>query len=92
MKTVKNLFSQITELKNIYKAFKEAAKGKKWKPYVDQFKANLEKELFQLQEDLVSKNYQPGDYYNFYITEEREIKKRNEHSKKNNVPLGTKCL
>lgn len=69
MKTVKNLYPKISELKNLYNAFKKATKGKKWKPYVDQFKINLEKELFQLRDDLFSKTYQPGEYYNFYITE-----------------------
>ena len=69
MKTVKNLYPQVTELKNLYKAFIKASKGKKWKSYVEQFKINLEKELFQLQDDLRSKTYQPGEYYNFYITE-----------------------
>ncbi len=69
MKTVKNLYPQIIELKNLYGAFKKASRGKNWKPYVDQFKLNLETELFQLQEDLLSKTYQPGEYYNFYITE-----------------------
>ena len=69
MKTIKNIYPQITEFKNLYGAFKKAAKGKKWKPYIDQFKINLEKELFQLQDDLQSKTYQPGEYYNFYITE-----------------------
>jgi len=69
MKTIKNLYPEILEFKNLYCAFKKAAKGKKWKPYVEQFKVNLEKELFQLQEDLRFKTYQPGKYYNFYITE-----------------------
>jgi RNA-directed DNA polymerase len=50
MKTIKNIYPQITEFKNLYCAFKKAAKGKKWKPYVEQFKINLEKELFQLQD------------------------------------------
>lgn len=69
MKTVKNLYPPIIEFKNLYLAFTKAAKGKTWKPYVEQFKINLEGELFQLQHDLSSKMYQPGDYYNFYITE-----------------------
>ena len=45
MKTVKNIYPQIYELKNFYSAFKKAAKGKKWKAYVDFFKVNLEKEI-----------------------------------------------
>ena len=69
MKTIKNIFPEIVELRNIYTAFLKAAKGKKWKPYVDIFKANLEKELLQLQADLKSKQYLPGEYHNFYITE-----------------------
>jgi len=69
MKTAKNLYPKIIEFKNLYLAFKKAAKGKFWKPYVDYFKVNLEKELLLLQSELVSKTYQPGDYYNFYITE-----------------------
>ncbi|NIA30502.1 MAG: hypothetical protein GWP06_11400 [Actinobacteria bacterium] len=69
MKTVNNIFSQIAELKNLYTAFKKAAKGKQWKPYVDYFKVNLEKELIQLQHDLQLKIYQPGQYHNFYVSE-----------------------
>lgn len=69
MKTVKNLYPQIIELKNLFDAFKKAAKGKRWKPYVDFFKLNLEKELLQLQNELRSKTYQPGEYHNFYIAE-----------------------
>jgi len=49
MKIVKNFFPKVTELKNLYNAFKKASKGKLWKPYVEQFKVNLEQELFQLQ-------------------------------------------
>ncbi len=69
MKTVKNIYPALTELKNLYLAFKKASKGKRWKPYVEQFKVNLEKELWQLQYELQTKTYQPGAYYNFYISE-----------------------
>ena len=52
MKSIKLMYPRIVEFKNLYIAFKKAAKGKRWKPYVDYFKMNLEKELLQLQFEL----------------------------------------
>ncbi len=69
MKTIKNIYPQVTDFKNLFSAFIKAAKGKKWKPYVDYFKVNLEKELLLLQEELKQKSYQPGEYHNFFINE-----------------------
>lgn len=68
MNTIKKLYRRITTLENLFKAFEKAAKGKRWKAYVDHFKLNLEHELFHLPAELIAKTYQPGEYDNFYIT------------------------
>ena len=42
MKTIKNFYPQIFELRNLYFPCKKAARGKKLKAYVDFFKVKLE--------------------------------------------------
>ena len=67
MKTYKNLFPQITDLENLYQAFKKAARGKRKKRDVAAFEYNLEENLLELQSELQSGQYQPGEYFNFRI-------------------------
>lgn len=67
MKTYKNLYPQITEFENLYQSFKKAARGKRKKSDVAAFEYDLEGNLFALQDELQSENYQPGEYFNFMI-------------------------
>lgn len=69
MKRYKNIYSQIIEFENILTAAKKAQVGKRFKENVLAFNDNLESELIKLQEELVNKNYQPGNYKTFYIKE-----------------------
>ena len=69
MKRHKNLFPQIVEFKNLYKAAQQAQRGKRFQSSVSKFNCNLEKELFQIRDELKSGTYQPGNYNTFYIKE-----------------------
>ena len=74
MKTYKNLYSQICAFDNLYAAFRAARKGKRGKPEVAAFEYHLEPELWQLQQELAEKTYQPGPYHHFYIIERKKRK------------------
>ncbi|MDM8560862.1 RNA-directed DNA polymerase [Candidatus Parabeggiatoa sp. HSG14] len=69
MKRHGNLFLQITAFENLLIAAKKAQKGKRYQRNVLAFNDNLENELFQLQETLNAKTYQPGAYTTFEIKE-----------------------
>ncbi len=71
MKTYRHLYPQITDFGNLYAAFCKARKGKRDRPAVAAFEYDLETNLFQLQEELRNREYQPGAYRNFYIRERK---------------------
>lgn len=71
MKTYRHLYPQITEFANLYAAFRKARKGKRQHPAVAAFEDELEANLFQIQDELRSRTYQPGAYRNFYIRERK---------------------
>jgi RNA-directed DNA polymerase len=76
MRTYKNLYSQVCSFENLYKAYLKARKSKRYKEYVLDFSWDVEKELRKLQEELINKTYQHGNYYKFtlYDAKKREIK------------------
>ncbi|OBQ37610.1 MAG: DNA polymerase [Anabaena sp. CRKS33] len=69
MKRYGNLWHEITDFSNLLLAAKQAQKCKRFKPDVLQFNHNLEQELFNLQAELKSKGYIPGNYRTFEIFE-----------------------
>ena len=66
-KQYKHLWPRIVSFDNLLLAFKKAAKGKRSKASVAAFEYDLEPNLFQLQAELRSGDYQPGGYHNFII-------------------------
>jgi len=66
---LRNLYPQITSFSTLLAAFRKAAKGKRYRPEVLAFAANLEAELFRLQHELQSFTYAPGPYRQFTIRE-----------------------
>jgi RNA-directed DNA polymerase len=66
---LRNLYPQITSFSTLLAAFRKAAKGKRYRPEVLAFAANLEAELFRLQHELRSFTYAPGPYRQFTIRE-----------------------
>ena len=69
VRTYKNLWTELVSFENLLLAAQRAQKGKRFKENTARFNLNLEKELFRIQEELVSKRYVPGRYKEFVIHE-----------------------
>ncbi len=69
MKRYGNLYPQIIAFENILLAARKAQRGKRFRENVLAFNYDLEKELVQLQNQLETKTYYPGNYRTFYIKE-----------------------
>lgn len=63
------LFDPMTDFSNLIAAFYKAAKGKKNRLAVLSFQANLEENIFGIQERLRDESYPFGPYRSFYVTE-----------------------
>ncbi len=75
MKTHKNLYQKLCSKENIVLAFKKAQKRKSRKPYVIEFKDNLNKNLRILRDELLSEEYKPRPLRTFIIRERSKGKK-----------------
>jgi len=62
-----DLCAKIWQPTNLWAAYKQAAIGKRAKPYVAEFEYNLEKHLIALEGELRNETYFPGNYENFWI-------------------------
>ncbi|MDX2303796.1 MAG: reverse transcriptase domain-containing protein [Microscillaceae bacterium] len=72
MKSFKHLYPQIYAFENLWRAAKQAQKGKRYQANVLDFNLHLEQNLFELQHQLQSQTYQPGTYTTFYIYEPKK--------------------
>ncbi len=77
MKIYKNLYQELCSKENIALAFKKAQKRKSRKPYVIEFKNNLNENLELLRLELLSNTYKPRPLKTFIIRDPktRKIKK-----------------
>jgi len=64
-----NLYSKISDIDNLYKASKDAMKGKKSKKYVAKFWLNEDREIDKIYEELKEKKYVFGEYKEFIIND-----------------------
>jgi retron-type reverse transcriptase len=62
-----NLYPRLTSFASLLAAARRAQRGKRYRPAVLAFNANLEVELLRLQAELRSFTYQPGSYRQFRI-------------------------
>jgi RNA-directed DNA polymerase len=74
MKTYKNLYSEITSLKNLILAWKKARKGKTKKDYVKNFEKNLTSNLKLLHNELNFQTYNPEPLKTFVICDPKTRK------------------
>lgn len=74
MKTYKDLYPKIYDLKNLILAFKKARKGKTKKLYVIEFENNLRKNLFDLHKELKNQTYQPKSLETFILRDPKTRK------------------
>lgn len=65
MKRYGHLFENFTSFSNLLSAFKKARKGAVGKQETQQFSFYLERELFSLQEELITGQYMPAPYRYF---------------------------
>ena len=63
------LWERLTSFAHPLHAAKQSARGKRWRPEVLRYHAELEYEILALQESLNAKTYQPGEYRTFEIRE-----------------------
>ena len=67
MKRVGNLIPKIAEIHNLREAFLKASRGKRGKPPGHYTRANLDKNLHDLREQILNKDVSVGDFHTFEI-------------------------
>ena len=67
--TTSGLWSQITNFENLYNAYLDARRGKRLRPDVLRFSANIEEHLVNLQNHLLWKSWRPGKQREFIARE-----------------------
>jgi RNA-directed DNA polymerase len=72
MKRIGNLYEKIYDFENLYQAYLQARKGKRYRNDVLKFTANLEENLIQIQNELIYDMYQVGRYREFYVYEPKK--------------------
>jgi len=66
------LFKKITDYHNLEIATQKAQKRKRYKPEVLKFNYNLERNLIEIQNELMWKTYEQGKYRQFYVYEPKK--------------------
>lgn len=69
MKSYSSIYPQIYDFQNLLSAYHNARRCKRYRPEILEFTNTLEENLFQIQNDLIYKTYQPGRYREFYVTD-----------------------
>jgi len=64
---LRHLYPRLTSFASLRAAARRAQRGKRYRPAVLAFNANLEEELLRLQEELRAFSYSPGPYRKFRI-------------------------
>jgi len=64
-----NIYEQIHQPLNLWIAYQNARRGKRYQPAVAAFEYEREQNLLALETELRGKTYQPGKYHNFIIHE-----------------------
>jgi len=74
MKTYKGLYAQIIEFDMLYRAWRKARLGKRYKPTVAAFEQDLDAQLLSLHTQLTQETWEPGGYRSFTIHEPKRRK------------------
>jgi retron-type reverse transcriptase len=69
VKSYASLWPRVTSFENLYEAFRRARRGKRTRADVAAFEFDLERNLLDLQRELLDATYRPGGYRNFVVHE-----------------------
>ncbi len=72
VKKHKNLYEKVYDFDNLYCAYLEARRNKRYRDEILAFTANLEENLIDLQNHLVHQTYRLGKYREFYVHEPKK--------------------
>ena len=72
MKRYGNLFEKITDTENIYRAYRNARKGKSWQDTIKNFEADLSNNIDRIRESLINRTFTTSEYSVFTIHEPKE--------------------
>lgn len=72
MHKIRGLYDQIYDFGNLYEAYIQARKGKRYRIEVLKFTKNLEENLIQIQNELMWKTYEVGRYREFFVYEPKK--------------------
>ncbi len=72
MRRHKHLFEEVVSFDNLMGAARDALRGRRLRQPGASFYASLEEQVVDLQSELSSETYQPGDYHYFRIYEPKE--------------------
>lgn len=67
-----DLYPMVYEFSNLYAAYLEVARGKRFQREFQTFDFNLEENLIEIQNELIWKTYKPGGTVSFYVYEPKE--------------------
>jgi retron-type reverse transcriptase len=62
-----HLYEKVIHPLNLWAAYKNAARGKRYKDAAARFEYDLEKNLIEIEQELKTETYQPGGYKSFYV-------------------------
>lgn len=71
-KKARNIYPKIYDFENLYQAYLNSRKSKRYKHEVLKFTSQLESNLIQLQNELIYKTYEQGKYHQFYVYEPKQ--------------------
>ena len=79
MKTYKGIYKKIYSYNNLYIAYRKARKGKTKKLYVKEFEKDLDRNLIDLQSELMNLTYSPRPLDNFILKDPKTRKISRSH-------------
>lgn len=67
-----HLYSRVYDFENLYRAYLQARRNKRYRDEVLRFSASLEENLIIIQNDLIYQTYNPGRHREFYVYEPKK--------------------
>lgn len=71
-KQIKNVYKNLCTYENLYEAYLQARKGKRYRDEILEFSFNVEEYLMEISEELKSTTYEVGGYREFYVYEPKQ--------------------